>query len=273
MQQPALESLVQQVQGLQQAVDYLGQSVMQIRRRFLAVEAEARLAREGRRPRFPVEFRSEYGEDMWLWDLFEGKTGGYFIEVGAYDGYRSSVSYAFEASGWTGLLVEALPNRHAECAARRTGSRVVHSALGAPGSPGTVEFTAVKDGQWDQCSYAFDRPEHRQALDSRAFARERVTVPMTTMDAVLAAAPPTGPIDFASIDVEGGEYELLTGFDLSRWKPRVVFLEDNTQGRDTRVADHMKRHPYRFLGWLAVNQIYVLESETALLERAPQVRI
>src|SRR5205085_63384 len=82
--------------------------------------AAAALARTGGSPRYPIEFPSQFGEDMLLWDLFGGKTSGFFIEVGAHDGHSDAISYPFEAVGWTGLLVEPLPDRYKECAARRT---------------------------------------------------------------------------------------------------------------------------------------------------------
>src|SRR5262245_62505332 len=71
---------------------YLSESVLDLRRRITAMQAEARLALTGRRPRFPVEFRSQFGEDLFFWELFGGKLDGFFIEVGAYDGYRGSRS-------------------------------------------------------------------------------------------------------------------------------------------------------------------------------------
>ena len=38
--------------------------------------------------------------------------------------------------------------------------------------------------------------------------------------------------DFLSIDVEGHELEVLGGFDLARWRPRLVLLEDHVGNLD-----------------------------------------
>jgi len=278
-QNPPLLNVAQLNQALQDQgghLRYLSESVLDLRRRVTAIQAEWALARDGGRPRFPVEFMSQFGEDLFFWELFGGKRDGFFIEVGAYDGYRASVTYAFEAVGWSGLLVEPLPQRHAECAARRTGSRVVHSALGRRGSSGEIELTAVQDGEWDMSSYTGDHPMQRAPLDQTQFARTRVRVPLTSMDALLAtqAWGPKGPsIDFAMIDVEGSEVDVLDGFDLAKWKPRALMLEDNTMGQDPRLLDAMKSRPYLFFGWLGVNQIYVHRDEAELIRRAPNVRV
>jgi FkbM family methyltransferase len=257
MHDPRVNDLVPQVQALRQQVESLERGMLSMRRRVLALDAHHHLGLAGKTPRYPVEFRSEYGEDVWLWDFFGGKTEGFFIEVGAYDGYTNSTSYAFEAVGWTGLLIEPLPHRFAACQARRKASRVVHSALGASGGPATIDFTAVQDDVWDLCSYALDRPQHRPELDQTPFGRTKVTVPLSTMNEQLQQMGLTREIDFATLDVEGAEFELLQGFDLARWRPRVLLIEDLTQGKDARVQNYMKTQPYKMVGWLAINRIYL----------------
>jgi hypothetical protein len=37
----------------------------------------------------------------------------------------------------------------------------------------------------------------------------------------------SAPIDFVSIDVEGHEPDVLAGFDLQRWRPRLLVIEDH----------------------------------------------
>ena len=49
---------------------------------------------------------------------------------------------------------------------------------------------------------------------------------MRTLDDILIEARAPVGFDFLSIDVEGHELEVLSGFDLARWRPRLVLLED-----------------------------------------------
>ncbi|MBI1189817.1 MAG: FkbM family methyltransferase [Tepidisphaera sp.] len=271
MPDPSPADLHALISHLAAEVNRLSANSIELRRQITGLQVERLLASRQQTPRYPVEFTSQNGEDLFLWHLFHDQPRGFFIEVGAYDGYRDSVSYAFECVGWQGLLIEANPARAAQCKARRTASRVEHFALLAPNTPGPVRFTVVQDPAWDASSYALDRPMHREALDTTTLPRATVEVPVTTMDALLAQHQ--GPIDFASIDVEGAELELLKGFTLTRHRPRVLLLEDNTLGRDQALANYMKSQPYRFLGYLAVNQVYIHESEPDLLARAAMFRI
>lgn len=242
------------------------------RRRVAKLEADLALKAAGREPRFPVEFRSQFGEDSLLWSIFDGKLDGFFIEVGAFDGYRYSTTYAMEAVGWSGLLIEAIPERFADCAARRTHSRVVNAALGRKGSTGTATFTVVSDDHGGMLSFHTTDQRHMEDLRRGQFLRKAVTVPLTTMDALLESHPGGPPVvDAATIDVEGGEADLLDGFDLMRWKPKVLLIEDNGRGSASpgrEVVQKVVRAGYTHVGWFFVNGLYVRNDEPGLLARA-----
>lgn len=224
-----------------------------MRKRLYALEAAQRLATEGRSPRMPIEFMSQFGEDLLIYDLFEGKTSGFFIEVGAFDGYDLSVTYGLEAMGWNGLLIEAIPERAEHCRARRPNSRVVHAALSKRGSTGTTTFTVTDDHYGGMLSYHHQKQSHLD--DLKDLPRKTVTVPLTTMDELLKDHQ--GEIDVASIDVEGGEVPLLQGFDLMKHRPKVLLVEDNTHGKDGMIKAYMSTQPYVMMGWLEVNAVFI----------------
>src|ERR1043165_2070963 len=119
---------------------------LSLRKRVSRLEAAECLREAGRSPSIPLEFTSQFGEDCWLWDLFGAQRDGFFIEAGAFDGHLFSVSYAFEALGWKGLLVEPIPEQFEKARQRRPYSRVVHAALGPPGSSGSCTFQLVEGG-------------------------------------------------------------------------------------------------------------------------------
>ena len=216
------------------------------------------------------EFRSQNGEDVLLWALLGGAAIGRFIEVGAFDGFSFSVSYGFESVGWTGLLVEPLPDQFAACVARRgTFSRVVNAALGPAGSAGEAEFTVVGGGEMLSFLSLTDGHATRLARETTIVPRT-VRAPLTSMDALLEADPAMdkpGAIDFAVIDVEGGELALLQGFDLTRFRPRVLLVEDNAMGRDTTVRKLIEAQGYWCVGNLEANDVFISRAEPALLAR------
>jgi FkbM family methyltransferase len=245
--------------------------LVRARRRLYADEAARALAAARREPRLPIRFTSQYGEDLLLWDIFAGKLDGFFIEVGAYDGYTLSVTYPFESVGWRGVLIEALPQRAEQCRLRRPHSRIVHGALSHRGSSGTTTFTTIVGAEGsDMLSYLSTHARHTRLIDSRDDRRQTVTVPLTTMDDVLKDHPPSTPIDFAVIDVEGAELDLLDGFDLDRFHPRVLVIEDKTKAKDSPLHALMTARNYRLATWIGINRVYIRADQPELLRRATE---
>ncbi len=237
----------------------------------------SQIASQPNPPPITIDFRSQFGEDLYLWELFDGKRTGFFVEVGAFDGHDQSVTWAFEKIGWVGLLIEAIPERAEQCRTNRPNSTVVHAALGQPDSPDSIEFTVVQ-GANSAAMLSYDpkrsrTTEHIDIIRTLGASTRNVRVPLRTMDSVLnelagTSSGPTDGIDFAVIDVEGAELSLLKGWDLDRWQPRVLIVEDNTMGRDSVVLDYLRAQGYTDVMPLGLNIVFVRTDETALLERA-----
>lgn len=244
---------------------------LQLLKPLYVLRAESILENTRRSPRMPVEFRSECGEDILLFTLLvdtgsDPNLSGFFIEAGGYDGYTFAATYALEALGWTGLVVEPIPELHRACCERRPGSRVVRAALSRRGSTGTARFVHVGDSvsRHDVSSHLLgERPAKAPASSA---ARQVIDVPITTVDDLLAAHD--GIVDAAVIDVEGAELDLLDGFDLDRFRPRVLIVEDHGGSQGVIVVRTLQARGYEQAGWLAHNRIFVRRDEPALLARA-----
>lgn len=78
---------------------------------------------------------------------------------------------------------------------------------------------------------------------------------MRTLDAILIEAQAVPPVDFVSIDVEGHELDVLDGFDLARWSPRLILIEDLLL--HLRLHRCLTRRGYRWLRRTGINNWYV----------------
>jgi FkbM family methyltransferase len=157
--------------------------------------------------------------------------GGFFIEAGANDGVAQSNTYYFERfRGWTGVLVEPIPELAKRCAANRRNSVTVNAALVGPehvARSNTIDMihcnlmSLVKGALGSE---ERDR-EHIQAGEQVQGIRSfDITVRSSTLDAILAELNPRR-IDLFSLDVEGYELEVLKGFDLARYRPEYLLIE------------------------------------------------
>ena len=199
-------------------------------------------------------FRAQNGEDRWLDRYFKGRQAGFFVEVGAFDGVSLSNTYHFEQIGWTGILIEPDPDNAAQCRAHRPRSRTFECAVVAPEATGEVAFFKVSGGTvYSTTSFT---AAHRKRLLAGGYQWREVRVPARTLDSILqeAAAP---RLDFVTIDVEGGELQVLRGFDIRRWKPRAVVVESNAKRRDPAVRDYFVRNAYAYHHSIDVNDFYL----------------
>lgn len=198
-------------------------------------------------------YRAQNGEDRWLEAYFGGKREGFYVEVGAYDGVNLSNSFHFEQIGWTGVLIEPDPEKAAQCRSARPGSTTHACAVVGPGGANEIAFLQVAGGE----VYSTTNPTaaHRKRLDGLGLKWREVRVPARTLDSILAeAAPPH--VDFVSIDVEGGEMAVLSGFEIGRWRPAIVMVETNARTRDPAVRGYFVAHGYAYLHSIDVNDFY-----------------
>jgi FkbM family methyltransferase len=164
--------------------------------------------------------------EMRLVAAFFGNIKGYFVEVGANDPRERSQTWLLEQAGWTGVLVEPQPDLAAELRARRK-AKVFGVACSSPENAGR-ELPLHVAGPLSSLD--------RRRMAPGATPERVIDVPVRTLDSVLAEAATPANFNFLSIDVEGHEIEVLSGFDIERWRPQLILLEDH-------VAD-LSKHRY-----------------------------
>lgn len=220
--------------------------------------------------RFPgtkAVFRSQYGEDAFLFDLFEGKRDGVYLEAGAFDGRTLSVTSALEEIGWTGLLVEPTPALAKACRKSRPRSTVVEAALTSPGGPGEIEFCEVT-GFEHSGLYSFVRKEGDEPPPppEAGASRRIIRVAATTFDTILKGHPV--PIDAFVLDVEGHELPALAGLDLSRNRPKVIIVEVSAVKSVDELTEYLVARQYILAGVLGVSVVMVAQEHPELQAQA-----
>ncbi len=187
---------------------------------------------------------SQYGEDCLVWKFFGQSGNGFFVEVGAHDGEINSQSLFLERKGWHGILVEPQSACCAMIRVRRPTAMVFQAACGAPGQRGKAALFLNHQG-----SGLFSR--------SRPAQNECEEVQVMTLDEILEEGS-VSQIDFLSIDVEGLELDVLRGFNIQKYRPRLLIIEDNLPNR-LKVHWHLKRNGYQLVKRTGCNNWYIPE--------------
>ncbi|MFO0868890.1 MAG: FkbM family methyltransferase [Pirellulales bacterium] len=197
------------------------------------------------------------------------------VEVGAARPDYLSMSAFFRESGWTVISVEPNPvfcDLH-----RSVGNDVLCYACGDRDED-DVDFTIVdshgrsyESGQvsFESFSSLGIKPEF--ASLTRDETTTTIKVKLRRLDTILAThAPQLDSIDMLAVDVEGWELEVLSGFNLKRYRPKCVVLENLFGRREYR--DYMAAQGYRRWRCLPPNEVFVSDDaqvtrcEIALLQ-------
>lgn len=215
---------------------------------FLFRHPGVRVVKTGGSPGGQKNFRSQFGQDAIVADLFRGACGGRFLDIGANHPEYLSNTYYFETElGWKGVAVEPLPEKGPMWRQSRPNTHFVNAFAGQ--EVGCVEFISVSasSGWEDMMSSALATATAEQV--SRPHAR--ISVPGMTVDSILEQAG-IDLVDFVSIDVEGAEMDVLQSFDLGRFRPKVVVVENTKRivgDEDIRRYLHSKGYSFRCRIW------------------------
>jgi FkbM family methyltransferase len=177
--------------------------------------------------------------------FFGHAQSGYFVEVGANDPRIGSQTWRLEQAGWEGVLVEPQPDLADELRQRRR-AHVFAVACSSPANAGRVMPFYVAG--WMS---ALDR----ERMAPGAAPHDVIAVPVMTLDQILHEAQAPERIDFVSIDVEGHELEVLEGFDLARWRPRLILVEDHVG--NLKKLRFLRRAGYRLIRHSQFNGWYI----------------
>lgn len=167
---------------------------------------------------------SQEGEDLILNKLFDNKTTGFYVDIGAHHPKRFSNTFIFYKKGWQGINIE--PNPEIIPLFKKLRPRDINLQVGISDTEKTLTY------------YMFSEP----ALNTFSKYREeilisnhnsqlinQVDVQSTTLKKILTEyLKPKRKIDFMTIDVEGFDYQVLNSNDWNKFRPSIVLVEDSS---------------------------------------------
>jgi len=205
-------------------------------------------------------YYSQNGEDYLLWEFFDHKRDGFYVDIGAFDGIFLSNTMTFEQQGWSGVCVEANSNYFKLCENYRPHSICLNVACVGDEDKKTIKFykeamglfSGIEGDRESEVSQGY----HQMGLTWNGF--NEITVQASTLNAILNKHVLQGTeIDFISIDVEGTELDVLRGLDLTIFRPRVLVIEANTEDAVRTLSIYMAKFGYMEARRMAVNIFYV----------------
>ena len=171
------------------------------------------------------KYTSQAGQDKMIKkNFFDGKKNGFFIEIGAYDGISGSNCYHFERFlNWDGIAIEP-SNIQFEKLKKNRKCKVLNNAIS--NEVKEVEFIEVTEGLTQMSGIndsSFER-NFKIISNNRASKTDSTKLKTITFDDIV---PKNKDIDYLSIDIEGGEMNLLKSIDFQANSIKVISVENN----------------------------------------------
>ena len=202
---------------------------------------------------------SQHGEDNVIWRYFNKKNNGLIIEIGAFDGKHLSNSIALNNVGWKSICVEPSPSSYRRLKLNRPHSININAAVVGSKDHKEIEFIDEELGLLSGIDVDLEDVKNRyekRGLVLKTPKRELVSA--KTLDSILIDCNiKPKEIDCISIDVEGFELEVLAGFDIKKFQPKLLIIEANNLEAEQQLNTYFERLDYQMRYRLGPNLFYV----------------
>jgi len=195
------------------------------------------------------------------------KERGFYIELGANDGVTQSNTLKLELfRGWKGVLIEPVPRVFARLKKNRSRQRNHLEMAACVSFDFDKEYVEIAFSNLmstplnidsdidDPIAHAGSGTRFLEGSDKQE-ALTVLRLPSSTLTAVLDRARAPRSIDLLSLDVEGGELDVLKGIDFDRYRINWMLIESRNIDRISqflsplgyRLHTKMSRHDYLFM--------------------------
>ena len=193
---------------------------------------------------------SHWGVDLIITKLLNSKNKGIYIDVGCHHPFLNNHSYLLHKSGWEGINIDVDYNSIDMFNFFRKRDVNIQ--------------TAVTDHKGEVDLFFFHNRAAKNTI-SKEFgsnAKEQKKINSNTLNNIIQNSKfKNSKIDFVSIDVEGNEINVLNGFDLKKYKPKIILLEfilpnkkefyekDINEITNSEIYKFLIKNDYKLINW------------------------
>lgn len=182
---------------------------------------------------------SQTGQSLYMDKLLGQIRDGFIVEAGAYDGeYLSNSLYFEKERNWSGILIEPLPFLYERIQSKNRKMYTLNACI-AKNKPIVAKFKIAPfiaiSGRVSEMSDI----HHRRVGNSF----DIIYVPCFSLNTILKAIN-VNKVDFFSLDVEGGELEVLSSLDMKNINFRSFVIEHNGEPRKDVMRELLFKQNY-----------------------------
>ena len=187
---------------------------------------------------------SQLNQDLEVLKLYNNKSNGFFVDIGASDGIELSNTYLLETMyNWKGICVEPIPMKFYSLCRNRLHSRCYRD---------TVYSESDKQITIDSCNSATllsdisdNVNDHKDAVNQ---PNTQITVNTITLTYLLDVTNSPTFIEYLSLDTEGSELEILKSVDFQKYTFGAIDVEHNyVEPRRTEIRNLLTANNYHYV--------------------------
>jgi FkbM family methyltransferase len=164
---------------------------------------------------------AQYGEDLILREIFQCRTEGFYVDIGAFHPKLISNTYFFYKLGWNGINIDATPGSMNLFKRMRKKDINLECAV----SDITTELTFYT---YDSPSLNTFSPElvKKRIQEGQSHPKLEKTITTSSLAKILDKNVPEGKkINILSIDVEGMDLKVLQSNNWGKYVPQTIITE------------------------------------------------
>ncbi len=157
------------------------------------------------------EHLGEFGEDIFIRRFFKNTRNGFYVDIGCYHPIKGSLTYYLFKKGWNGLNVDL--------------SRVSIDLFKIARPKDYNVNAAITDFDGDTIYYENGVINQQNSLISND-QKKQIKIKAYKLETLLINLNITN-VDFLNIDVEGNDFKVISNFNFSKFRPKLISIEQN----------------------------------------------
>ena len=196
-----------------------------------------------------------------MWNVLRDIKLGFYIDVGANDPIKFSVTKSFYDRGWSGINIEPLKACYNELVLERT--RDINENCAVSNEAGVLEYY---ESYPDNMFSTFDKSIIPNYI-KKGMKFEKTQVEVKTLNQILEVHRSKFiDIHFLKIDVEGFEEQVIKGIDLLKYRPWIISIEISIS-KDLTYLKILEESGYILAFSDNLNLYYLAKEHTSLKSR------
>lgn len=209
--------------------------------------------------RFGVKHYSWHYEEWFIRDFFDDMRGGFFVDVGA--AHYSAANNTFfleDVLEWSGIAIDAQQKHRRGYLVNRPRTKFFSYFVS--------DRSSASEDLHVPSSHPGMASSDKGSLDEMGIEiGETIQVPTITLDDLLDREG-LERIDLLSMDIELAEPEALRGFDIKRFAPKLVCIEEFSHNRDVLEAYFEQNGYARIELWSRIDEYNSYYAPAELVE-------